>query len=72
MINTPTVADMLAKEQDVMKDVLKDQSIGPFGRPEEIASAIPWLAAPAQASWSVRRSSSMADTLHGQDKTERK
>ncbi len=39
-INTPMVADMLAKEPDTMKDILKDQPIGRLGQPEEIASAV--------------------------------
>src|SRR5437879_6732484 len=45
-INTPMVADMLAKEPDTMKDILKDQPIGRLGRPEEIASAVLWLCSP--------------------------
>lgn len=45
-INTPMVADMLAKESDAMKDILKDQPIGRLGRPEEIASAVLWLCSP--------------------------
>ena len=45
-INTPMVADMLAKEPDAMKDILKDQPIGRLGRPEEIASAVLWLCSP--------------------------
>ena len=36
-IETPMVADMLAKEPDAMKDILRDQPIGRLGRPEEIA-----------------------------------
>ncbi len=44
------VADMLAKEPDAMKDILRDQSIGRLGRPEEIAAAVLWLCSPAQAS----------------------
>jgi NAD(P)-dependent dehydrogenase (short-subunit alcohol dehydrogenase family) len=42
-INTPMVADMLAKEPDAMKAILKDQPIGRLGQPEEIASAVLWL-----------------------------
>jgi NAD(P)-dependent dehydrogenase (short-subunit alcohol dehydrogenase family) len=45
-IDTPMVTDMLAKEPDVMKDILKDQPIGRLGRPEEIASAVLWLCSP--------------------------
>lgn len=42
-IDTPMVADMLAKEPDAMKDIMRDQPIGRLGRPEEIASAVLWL-----------------------------
>jgi NAD(P)-dependent dehydrogenase (short-subunit alcohol dehydrogenase family) len=45
-IDTPMVADMLAKEPDAMKDILKDQPIGRLGRPEEIAAAVLWLCSP--------------------------
>src|SRR5947199_5968143 len=46
-IDTPMVADMLAKEPDAMKDIMRDQPIGRLGRPEEIASAVLWLCSPA-------------------------
>ena len=46
-IDTPMVADMLAKEPDAMKDILRDQPIGRLGRPEEIASAVLWLCSPS-------------------------
>jgi NAD(P)-dependent dehydrogenase (short-subunit alcohol dehydrogenase family) len=45
-IDTPMVTDMLTKEPDAMKDILKDQPIGLLGRPEEIASAVLWLCSP--------------------------
>ena len=35
-IDTPMVVDMLAKEPDVMKEILRDQPIGRLGRPDEI------------------------------------
>src|SRR3984893_9755451 len=43
---TPMVADMLAKEPDAMKDIMRDQPIGRLGRPEEIAAAALWLCSP--------------------------
>jgi NAD(P)-dependent dehydrogenase (short-subunit alcohol dehydrogenase family) len=45
-IDTPMVADMLAKEPDAMKDILREQPIGRLGRPDEIASAVLWLCSP--------------------------
>ena len=63
-IDTPMVTDMLAKEPDAMKDILKDQPIGRLGRPEEIASAVLWLCSPwrklrdrsrARCRWRIHR-----------------
>ncbi|MFZ0850569.1 MAG: glucose 1-dehydrogenase [Hyphomicrobiaceae bacterium] len=48
-IETPMVADMLAKEPDAMKDILRAQPIGRLGRPEEIASAVLWLCSPGSS-----------------------
>ena len=45
-IDTPMVTEMLAKEPDAMKEILKDQPIGRLGRPDEIASAVLWLCSP--------------------------
>jgi len=45
-IDTPMVADMLAKEPDAMTDIMRDQPIGRLGRPEEIAAAVLWLCSP--------------------------
>jgi NAD(P)-dependent dehydrogenase (short-subunit alcohol dehydrogenase family) len=45
-IETPMVADMLVKEPEAMKEILRDQPIGRLGRPEEIASAVLWLCSP--------------------------
>jgi NAD(P)-dependent dehydrogenase (short-subunit alcohol dehydrogenase family) len=45
-IETPMVAEMLAKEPDAMKDILRDQPIGRLGRPEEVAAAVLWLCSP--------------------------
>jgi NAD(P)-dependent dehydrogenase (short-subunit alcohol dehydrogenase family) len=45
-IDTPMVTEMLAKEPDAMKEIMRDQPIGRLGRPEEIASAVLWLCSP--------------------------
>ena len=45
-IDTPMVADMLAKLPDLMDDIHKAQPNGRLGRPEEIASAVLWLCSP--------------------------
>jgi NAD(P)-dependent dehydrogenase (short-subunit alcohol dehydrogenase family) len=42
-IETPMVADMLVKEPDAMREILRAQPIGRLGRPDEIASAVLWL-----------------------------
>src|SRR5258705_7610759 len=39
-IETPMVAEMLVKEPEAMKEILRDQPIGRLGRPEEIASVV--------------------------------
>lgn len=45
-IDTPMVSEMLPKEPEAMKEILRDQPIGRLDRPEEIASAVPWLCSP--------------------------
>jgi NAD(P)-dependent dehydrogenase (short-subunit alcohol dehydrogenase family) len=45
-IETPMVAEMLAKEPDAMKEIMREQPIGRLGRPEEIAAAVLWLCSP--------------------------
>jgi NAD(P)-dependent dehydrogenase (short-subunit alcohol dehydrogenase family) len=45
-IDTPMVADMLAKMPEAMDEILKQQPIGRLGRPEEIAGAVLWLCSP--------------------------
>ena len=45
-IETPMVAEMIAKEPETMKDITREQTIGRLGRPEEIASAVLWLCSP--------------------------
>src|SRR3954453_680175 len=42
-IETPMVAEMLAKEPEAMEEIMRDQPIGRLGRPEEIAAAVLWL-----------------------------
>ena len=45
-IETPMVANMIAKEPETMKDIIREQPIGRLGQPEEVASAVLWLSSP--------------------------
>lgn len=45
-VETPMVAEMIAKEPETMKEITKEQPIGRLGRPEEVASAVLWLSSP--------------------------
>jgi NAD(P)-dependent dehydrogenase (short-subunit alcohol dehydrogenase family) len=49
VIDTPMVANMLEKQADAMKEIMRDQPIGRLGRSEEIASAVLWLCNPGAA-----------------------
>jgi NAD(P)-dependent dehydrogenase (short-subunit alcohol dehydrogenase family) len=46
IIDTPMVAGMLAGEEAVMKEMMKDVPIGRLGRADEIADAVLWLCSP--------------------------
>ena len=45
-IDTPMVADMLLKQADAMKEIMREQPIGRLGRSDEIAAAVLWLCSP--------------------------
>ena len=45
-VETPMVADMIAKGWIAMDDMVSGQPIGRLGRPEEIAAAVLWLCSP--------------------------
>lgn len=45
-IDTPMVAEMIAKDPEAMKEILKEQPISRLGRAEEVASAVLWLCSP--------------------------
>ncbi len=45
-IETPMVADMMARESITREDFQRDLPIGRLGRPEEIAAAVLWLCSP--------------------------
>jgi NAD(P)-dependent dehydrogenase (short-subunit alcohol dehydrogenase family) len=42
-IDTPMVAEMLEKQADAMKEIMRDQPIGRLGRSDEVAAAVLWL-----------------------------
>ncbi|MGQ0605004.1 MAG: glucose 1-dehydrogenase [Anaerolineales bacterium] len=46
-IETPMVADMMARESITREDFQRDLPIGRLGRPEEIAAAVLWLCSDA-------------------------
>jgi NAD(P)-dependent dehydrogenase (short-subunit alcohol dehydrogenase family) len=45
-IKTPMVAEMLEKQADAMREIMRDQPIGRLGRSDEIAAAVLWLCSP--------------------------
>ena len=45
-IDTPMVADMLQGQAGAMAEIMKQQSNGRLGRPEEVAAAVLWLCSP--------------------------
>jgi NAD(P)-dependent dehydrogenase (short-subunit alcohol dehydrogenase family) len=45
-IDTPMVTEMLEKQADAMKEIMRDQPIGRLGRSDEIAAAVLWLCSP--------------------------
>lgn len=48
-IETPMVQEMLRKEPDSMREILKQQPIGRLGKPEEIAAVVLWLCSPGSS-----------------------
>ncbi|AXE98372.1 glucose 1-dehydrogenase [Paraburkholderia hospita] len=46
IIEAPMVADMLEREPEAMKELMKEQPIGRLGRSDEIAAAVLWLCSP--------------------------
>ena len=45
-IDTPMVANMLEGQAKAMAEIMKQQSIGRLGRPEEVGAAVLWLCSP--------------------------
>ena len=45
-IDTPMVQEMIAKDPEAMKEIMREQPIGRLGRAEEIASTVLWLCGP--------------------------
>lgn len=44
--DTPMVQEMIAKDPEAMKEIMREQPIGRLGRAEEIACAVLWLCGP--------------------------
>ena len=47
IIATPMVEQMMEREPEAMKELIKEVPIGRLGRPEEIAAVVLWLCSPA-------------------------
>jgi NAD(P)-dependent dehydrogenase (short-subunit alcohol dehydrogenase family) len=45
-IDTPMFTALTEKTPEAMKEVVRDQTIGRLGRPEEVAAAVLWLCSP--------------------------
>jgi NAD(P)-dependent dehydrogenase (short-subunit alcohol dehydrogenase family) len=48
-IDTPMVAEMLQRQAEAMKEIMRDQPIGRLGRSDEIAAAVLWLCSPGSS-----------------------
>ena len=49
VIETPMNANIARNEPEAMKEIMRDQTIGRLGRPDEIAAAVLWLCSPASS-----------------------
>src|SRR5260221_3650785 len=47
IILTPMAEQMMQREPEAIKELMKEVPIGRFGRPDEIAAAVLWLCSPA-------------------------
>jgi len=47
IIATPMVEEMITREPDAMKELIKELPNGRLGRPEEVAATVLWLCSPA-------------------------
>ena len=45
-VDTPMVPEMLEKQAEAMKEIMRDQPIGRLGRSDEVAAAVLWLCSP--------------------------
>jgi NAD(P)-dependent dehydrogenase (short-subunit alcohol dehydrogenase family) len=47
VIETPMCSDIVEHHPEAMKEIMRDQTIGRLGRPEEVAAAVLWLCSSA-------------------------